>query len=129
MKHRRTVLAPVLAALAAGALVAPSSAATAQPSTPGSRAAAFGCPEGFVCLWEHANGKGKVYRFQWGATDLDDLGFDNTASSWSNNRRKEKAWCLYPEAHYRGTPLRLGSGKSGNFAAARDDWASSVGPC
>ncbi|UJW32576.1 peptidase inhibitor family I36 protein [Saccharothrix sp. AJ9571] len=108
------------AALGLATVVAIASGTPAQAASPVTRAgdvsitAWSDCPSGWLCLWEHANGQGRMARFQSGTVDLRDYNLQDQASSLWN--RTEVAWCAYSGSGHIGDRLLIGAGQRINLA-------------
>lgn len=77
----------VTTAAAAAMAFAVAAPAQAAPNAMGVVTAAGGyerCPNGYVCLFDGANGTGKMAYFQSGSQNLGLNGMDNMTSSWWN---------------------------------------------
>jgi hypothetical protein len=83
----KRVLAVLITAAAAAALACLSAGAAQAAEDAGTSDAAGGperCPNGYVCLFDGANGTGKMAYFKQGSQNLGLQGMDNMTSSWMN---------------------------------------------
>lgn len=119
MRLRNLTLALILAA---GSAVLP----MASPAQ--SAAAGFArCPGGSYCLFEDADGTGRMVAFQGASPDLRRQNLDNTASSYANN--SGRLWCVFDDYRYGQAHISHGAlnGQSGNFGEINDLASSTRG--
>lgn len=116
LRERHTNAKTACIGLAIGGALLASTAITA--ASHGAPLAAEGwdrCPDAHACLFEHADGQGRMAMFRAGARgsaerDLRRLGFENQASSAYNRGSWLNLFCLYDDPNGQG-----------------DDWAVRVG--
>jgi Peptidase inhibitor family I36 len=89
-------------ALATAALLVPSVASA-------STADIHDCPDDYFCAWEDSGASGHFVKFQTGSDDLaraisGHVFNDRLTYAWN---RTTRLWCLYKDAGYAGTPLRI----------------------
>ncbi|AUI60211.1 hypothetical protein BKN51_19750 [Amycolatopsis sp. BJA-103] len=85
------------------------------------------CPSGWFCVWEHANGQGRMIRFQTGSADLRGQNANDQISSVYN--RTSRIWCTYTDINYGGTLWRVSAGWRGNVPSQLNDRISSLRAC
>ncbi|MFD3912933.1 peptidase inhibitor family I36 protein [Streptomyces sp. NPDC058603] len=61
------------------------------------------CPRGYLCVWEHPNYEGRMFKFggsnaSWGSWDIEDKD-----SSWYNNGTEGMIACVWSARNYQGT--------------------------
>ncbi|UJW32574.1 peptidase inhibitor family I36 protein [Saccharothrix sp. AJ9571] len=123
---------PAVLGLVALATVAPATAAQAAPTTQNdggvSITAYSDCPSGWFCVWEHADGQGRMARFQIGTPHLGNYNLNDQVSSVWN--RTSSIWCTYLDINYGGAGWRVSSGWQGNTSLySRNDNISSLRGC
>lgn len=117
------------AVLGMAALVTTASATTAQAGPASgdggvSITAYADCPAGWFCVWEHANGQGRMARFQSGSADLRDFNLnDQVSSAWN---RTGVNWCTYLDINYRGATWEVGNWQGNTSQYNRNDNISSL---
>ncbi|MGW4527342.1 peptidase inhibitor family I36 protein [Amycolatopsis sp. NPDC004378] len=67
------------------------------------------CPDDYFCVWEESNATGHFAKFQTGSPDLakainNHVFNDRISYAWN---RTTRLWCLFKDAKYVGTPLRI----------------------
>ncbi|RSN60671.1 hypothetical protein DMH01_15390 [Amycolatopsis sp. WAC 04182] len=117
--------------LATAAAVAPATTAQAAPAPQegGVSITAYSdCPSGWFCAWEHADGQGRIVRFQVGSADLRGQNFNDQISSVWN--RTSRIWCTYTDINYGGLGWRVAVNWRGNTGPYnRNDNISSLRAC
>jgi hypothetical protein len=122
MALRRLVLAAVCIAAASMAIASTASARTLAQ-------ARDICPDGAMCLFEHANWDGKYVAARYGISHLSDFGFNDRASSYVNDATR--TFCLYEhdtgQFQHGGAHLRVTrGGYTWYTGAAWNDRISSI---
>ncbi|MGY6658585.1 peptidase inhibitor family I36 protein [Amycolatopsis sp. TRM77291] len=124
-------LLPAALGLVALATVAPATAAQASPAPQkgGASITAYSdCPSGWFCAWEHADGQGRMARFQVGSADLRGQNLNDQISSVWN--RTNRIWCTYIDINYGGAGWRVAVNWRGNTGPYnRNDNISSLRAC
>jgi Peptidase inhibitor family I36 len=83
------------------------------------------CPDGTICLFEHANYDGKYVSFRYGSWNLEEFNFNDRISSFVNDSSKE--FCMHEHRGYTGHHFwTSGWGTSWFVGWGWNDWVSSV---
>ncbi|UJW28733.1 peptidase inhibitor family I36 protein [Saccharothrix sp. AJ9571] len=125
-----TGLWTALGLAAVGAVVPATTAQAAPAAVDGdvSITAYSDCPSGWFCVWEHADGQGRMARFQIGTPHLGNYNLNDQVSSVWN--RTSSIWCTYLDIDYGGAGWRVSSGWRGNTSLYdRNDNISSLRDC
>ncbi|MFE6869207.1 peptidase inhibitor family I36 protein [Kitasatospora sp. NPDC057692] len=84
------------------------------------------CSDGYVCLYEHIQGRGRRLMFRddkW--QNLGQYGFNDVTSSWRNNQSSDAAGLARDNGGWGGRIWLSGKSYSSDLGAY-NDWASSV---
>jgi hypothetical protein len=115
--------------IAAVGAVAAMPAAQGAPTTTETSLSTTGyadCPVGWFCVWEHANGEGKMARFQTGSADLRDFGMNDKISSAWNRLGNGKNFCTWLDINYKGGTWEVGNWQGNTSQYGRNDNISSL---
>ncbi|WP_409180822.1 peptidase inhibitor family I36 protein [Amycolatopsis sp. VS8301801F10] len=139
-----TVTSRILVALAGAALASALAAGSAEAGTAPSpprpvqswdggavqlfpdTAADWACDKGYLCLYEHAGGRGRHLQFKDRKVvqNLTSYGFNDQMSSWRNRTAHDAFW--YYDINGKGTTRRMPAGASQASLGADNDKASSI---
>lgn len=95
------------------ATAAAAAAITAAPTASASVTTWDACPQGEFCLFENTDGAGRYATFKNGHKYLDQMGFEDKASSVWN--RYVNPICLYEHGGYGGRSIIIKKGGKGNL--------------
>ncbi|MFI8215945.1 peptidase inhibitor family I36 protein [Streptomyces sp. NPDC085932] len=134
MAHLRTGFTIAVAILAPAALfLAPHSATATAPATPQGPIQITSrdvCPQGLLCMYQHADFQGGGYGISpgWDLNDFRGINFNDHISSIANST--DNRYCWYPDINYKGTPRTIDSGQATNVdLTTENDTASSLADC
>ncbi|CAM5714983.1 hypothetical protein SALBM135S_09773 [Streptomyces alboniger] len=105
------------------ALTVPAAAA-APPAPPVAITAYQDCPVGWFCVWEHADGQGRMARFRTGSDDLRDFNLNDQISSVWN--RTGGRFCTWLNINRDGATWPVGNWQGNTSQYNRNDNISSV---
>ncbi|MGV9879549.1 peptidase inhibitor family I36 protein [Streptomyces sp. NPDC003006] len=82
------------------------------------------CPVGWFCVWEHADGQGRMARFQSGTPHLGNYNLnDQVSSAWN---RTGRTFCTYVDINYSGATWPVGNWQGNTSQYNRNDNISSL---
>ncbi|WP_442789839.1 peptidase inhibitor family I36 protein [Nocardiopsis sp. EMB25] len=99
----KKMLRRILACLATFAFMSFLFPAVPSQAETNTRSGTDDCPLGYLCVWEHPNYQGRMYRFaganaSWAAWDI-----NNKDSSWYNNGTEGMLACVWSGTNYQGS--------------------------